>query len=51
MYKELLKNEVQMKIKIRFIYELLFLLILIFMFFSAYTMRTDTVNYRGYPEI
>ena len=40
-----------MKIKIRFIYELLFLLILIFMFFSAYTMRTDTVNYRGYPEI
>ena len=35
-----------MKLKIRIAYELLFLLILVFMLSSAYTMRTDIVDYR-----
>lgn len=35
-----------MKLKIRIAYELLFLLILVFMLYSAYTMRTDIVDYR-----
>ena len=39
-------QEVQMKLKIRIAYELLFLLILVFMLYSAYTMRTDIVDYR-----
>ena len=35
-----------MKLKIRIAYGLLFLLILVFMLYSAYTMRTDIVDYR-----
>ena len=40
-----------MKLKIRIAYELLFLLILVFMLSSAYTMRTDIVDYRDYQGV
>lgn len=45
------KQEVQMKLKIRIAYELLILLILVFMLSSAYTMRTDIVDYRDYQGV